>query len=142
MSVVNERIIESIAPQIVNRTKTKAGLRTVPLLDELKNQLLLIKKRPVNGFVISDNGEPLTKKKYDVRMKNFQKTTGVNCSAHQLRHSFATVAFEKNVPVKSVQIILGHKQISTTMDIYTDFREQSLIDAEAKLNSKKDNQNK
>ncbi len=47
--------------------------------------------------------------------------TGVTCTAHQLRHSFATIAFEADVPIKSVQEILGHKQLSTTMDIYTDF---------------------
>ncbi|MDY4255081.1 MAG: tyrosine-type recombinase/integrase, partial [Oscillospiraceae bacterium] len=51
------------------------------------------------------------------------------------RHSFATIAFECGVPVKSVQEILGHAQISTTMDIYTDFRNDALKAAGDLLNS-------
>ena len=41
-------------------------------------------------------------------------------SCHTLRHTFATRMCEKNVNIKAIQDILGHKDIQTTMDIYAD----------------------
>ena len=38
---------------------------------------------------------------------------------HSLRHTYATRLFENNVPIKTVQSLLGHKDITTTMNIYT-----------------------
>ncbi len=38
---------------------------------------------------------------------------------HSLRHTYATRLFEKEVPIKTVQILLGHSDISTTANIYT-----------------------
>lgn len=38
---------------------------------------------------------------------------------HSLRHTYATRLFENNVPIKTVQALLRHKDIATTMNIYT-----------------------
>ena len=45
-----------------------------------------------------------------------QALTGA--SAHWLRHTFATRAIERDVPMEVVQAQLGHANISTTMNIY------------------------
>lgn len=37
---------------------------------------------------------------------------------HGLRHSHASYLVEKNVPIKHIQERLGHKKISTTLDVY------------------------
>jgi len=47
-----------------------------------------------------------TKQNHDVRF-------------HDLRHSAATILLSIGVPAKVVQEILGHSQISMTMDIYS-----------------------
>lgn len=41
-------------------------------------------------------------------------------SCHSLRHTFATRMCETNVNIKVMQDVLGHKDIQTTMNIYTD----------------------
>lgn len=122
----------------IKKPKTAAGVRVVPLLKPLKEKLLAIKERRTDGYIFSDtNGDtPLTDSRYATLYKHFQNDTGVTCTAHQLRHSFATVAFECGIPVKSVQEILGHKQLSTTMDIYTDFRKKSILATADLLNEK------
>ena len=44
-------------------------------------------------------------------------------SNHILRHTFSTRLNENNVNVKVIQAILGHADVSTTMDIYVDATE-------------------
>lgn len=41
-------------------------------------------------------------------------------SCHSLRHTFTTRMVEAGVNIKVIQETLGHKDISTTLDIYTD----------------------
>lgn len=45
---------------------------------------------------------------------------------HALRHTFATRCIEKGVNPKSLQKILGHAQLSTTMDTYVHVTDDSL----------------
>ena len=40
-------------------------------------------------------------------------------STHSLRHTFANILCEKGFNTKSIQYLMGHDDISTTLDIYT-----------------------
>ena len=42
---------------------------------------------------------------------------------HILRHTFATRMCESDINIKVIQDILGHSEIQTTLDIYTDATE-------------------
>lgn len=53
---------------------------------------------------------------------------------HSLRHTYATRLFESKIPVKTVQVLMGHSDIETTMNIYTHVVEEVKIDAIEKLN--------
>lgn len=119
---------------VVKTPKTEAGNRIVPLLAPLKEEFLPRRKKP-DEYIISDDGKtPLTNRRFITLYDHYRKTTGITATAHQLRHSFATVAFEVGLDAKSVQEILGHKQLSTTMDIYTQFREAKINQAADLLN--------
>ncbi|MFP3259757.1 MAG: tyrosine-type recombinase/integrase [Sulfolobus sp.] len=52
------------------------------------------------------------------RLKRIGKKIGIDLRPHLLRHTFATVAIKKGVPLPAVQKLLGHKDIRTTQ-IYT-----------------------
>ena len=43
-----------------------------------------------------------------------------NFSCHVLRHTFATRLCESGINIKVIQSVLGHVDISTTMDVYVD----------------------
>ena len=114
--------------------KSSQGASVETGLKSKKKALLAIEQREPDKYIISDDGsKPLTKRRYITLMDKYRSETGTSFTAHQLRHSFATIAFENGVDPKTVQIILGHKQLSTTMDIYTDFRNQALNNAKAAL---------
>ena len=115
-------------------TKTKAGTRLVPLLRPLEERLIEL-ERNAEDYIFSDDGKKLlTNRRYITLYDNYKKQTGIKCTAHQLRHSFATKVYEMGLDFKDIQSILGHKQISTTMDIYTDFRDKRVESIADKLN--------
>ncbi len=125
----------------VKKPKTEAGCRIVPLLAPLKAKLSASQGKPTD-YIISDTGKsPLTKRRFETLYTNYQKNVGITATAHQLRHSFATVAIENGVDIKSVSEILGHKQISTTLDIYTDFRKAAIERSRTALNTAFSDQN-
>lgn len=106
----------------VKSTKTEASVGVVPILDALYNKI----KPKKSGVVFPDpnTGTYITNKRFTRLWKEFQTAAGVSCTPHQLRHAYATMLFEAEVPPEEAQALLRHAQLSTTMDIYTEIREQ------------------
>lgn len=134
ISVTKSVYHEGDRPKI-KKPKTDESIRYVPLLAPLKEKLLQTNQRPEQQYIFTYDGiTPLSNRRFTTMMKKYQEETGVTCTAHELRHSFATIAIENGIDAKIVQSILGHKQLSTTMDIYTDIRKSAIIRATEKLN--------
>ena len=115
----------------IKQPKTEKGTREVPLLDALDK---LLPKRLPKGYLFAEpNGEPLTDDHFFDAYKKYQQATGVTVTPHQIRHGYATALYECGVDFKTMQALLGHAQLSTTMDIYTHVRQNSLKAAEEKM---------
>ena len=100
--------------------KTEMSIGKIPMLDALRKILI-----PSKGLVFpNSNGEYLSKKQFEWQWRLYTEETGITSTPHQLRHAFATMLFEADIPPEEMQILLRHAQLSTTMDIYTDIREQ------------------
>lgn len=102
--------------------KTETSVGDVPILDKLYNVLTELPKQKGIIFPNSD-GDYLTKTQYDHRWTAYAKATGITSTPHQFRHAYATMLFEAGIPPEEAQVLLRHAQLSTTMDIYTDLRE-------------------
>ena len=57
-------------------------------------------------------------------------------SAHHLRHTFCTRLCENETNLKIIQDIMGHKDISTTMEIYAEATKEAKAHSFEKLNGK------
>lgn len=117
----------------IRHPKTKKGTRIVPLLNKLEEKIA-----PGKGLVFPYiDGGPLPKHIHQRQWEKYQKESGVKCTGHQLRHAYATMLYEAGIEPKDAQDLLGHAQLSTTMDVYTEIREsrrkkirESLLDAD------------
>lgn len=120
----------STTPHIKD-TKTEAGERSLPLLDALAEAL----PNKKSGYVFSDDGgkTPTPDCKIQRRYEAYQQRTGVSVTPHEIRHGYATALHEAGIDYKTAQELLGHAQLSTTMDIYTDILDKTIDDAANKM---------
>ncbi len=74
----------------------------------------------VRALFLNHRGERLTRQGFWLILKNYAKTAGIGgaITPHVLRHSFATHMLRGGAPLRNVQELLGHANISTTQ-IYT-----------------------
>lgn len=112
--------------------KTEKGFRDVPLLSALDKALSV---RLGRGFLFSlDGGEtPLTNDQVTELYNRYRAASGVTVTPHQIRHGYATALFENGIDPKTAQTLLGHAQLSTTMDIYTHVCENVIAAAAKKM---------
>ena len=134
----------------VNTPKTPAGKRKVPMLSFVKEAIIMEKERQelldlhciatIDGYTdfifINRFGNPqhqgtlnkaLRRIMRDCNQEILEKTDGKKevvllprFSCHTLRHTFTTRLCESGINIKVIQDVLGHADISTTMNIYAD----------------------
>ncbi|MCQ2386499.1 MAG: site-specific integrase, partial [Clostridia bacterium] len=110
--------------------KTKNGIRTVDLLDNLLSVL-----PDGSGYIFSmPDGKPLTKTAYRKRWAKYCNAIGYEITAHQLRHGYATLLYEAGIADKDAQELLGHSNITTTRNVYTHIRQSHREERTQKLN--------
>lgn len=134
----------------VNTPKTRASDRTVPMIESVKEALLHEKENQeltgvrcfdmVDGFTnfifvnrfgkVQHQGtlnKALRRIIRDCNLQIIDKSNGNDnitllpkFSCHTLRHTFTTRLCESGINIKVIQSVLGHSNISTTLDIYAD----------------------
>lgn len=124
---------------IKNGTKTYAGIRDIPIIDDLKTVLVTALEQQ------SDN--PYDLLFYDIKNDKIITTSQVNdffhrvcekCNIefrgqHALRHTFATRCIEAGVPAVVLKTWMGHTDIHITLDTYADVFNSMHKDSISKL---------
>lgn len=138
--------------------KTVSSYRTIPLTDRaydilkavhatrnfrkqsplLSETLTYIDRRTGKEmeFVLGDlvflnfrTGEPTKNSSYDTHLYKICDENGIErFCMHALRHTYATRAIENGMPPKTLQKLLSHASIKTTMDRYVHVTDESLAE--------------
>lgn len=152
----------------VSLPKTEAGIRSIPMLDIVKDAFEMIEEEQIEtganeteidgmtGFVFRNRfgqvPNPQTVNRTIKRItSSYNSEEVVNAkkerreavlvpdfSCHYLRHTFCTRLCEHETNLKVIQSIMGHKNIETTMDIYAEATEQKKQESFEKLAMKLD----
>ena len=153
----------------IHTPKTKAGNRKIPMLDEVKEAFLEEKRYQelgnlkckvtidgytdfifINRFGMTQHQGTLNRalrriirdcNEAQLSKQANPKVLLPKFSCHSLRHTFTTRLVEEGVNIKVVQDVLGHKDVKTTLNIYTDvtkeLKQEEFEDLQEKMNRKK-----
>ena len=105
---------------LLDTPKTKNSIREIPMSRELLRMLKPFKKigNP-SFFVLTNDAKPTKPRTYRSYYKNLMRDLEIpELKFHGLRHSFATRCIESNCDYKTVSVLLGHSNISTTLNLY------------------------
>ena len=105
---------------LLDSPKTKNSIREIPMSRELLRMLKPFKKI-VNPsfFVLTNDSKPTEPRTYRSYYKNLMRQLEIpEIKFHGLRHSFATRCIESKCDYKTVSVLLGHSNISTTLNLY------------------------
>lgn len=116
-------------------TKNKSSRRTLPLSESVKIRLLALKEQQeenrklcgnaynkdwLDYVFVNEVGDIIRPSYIESVFPRILKKCGLEHRRfHDLRHTCATLMNQQKVPLKQVQVYLGHSDIQTTSNIYT-----------------------
>lgn len=124
---VNKTYVKGTKDNIQGDTKTKTSNRVIPI----PSSLMILMKKYMLKQPRKNNSDPLFQTLKGTRitprnaLRQF-KAIGerIGCdwvNLHSMRHTFASKLFKEKVDIKVISKLLGHKDVSTTYNIYVHF---------------------
>lgn len=125
---VRRNIVFPVNSPILETLKSESGYRSIPLNPQLLEFLAPLGDE---GYIFGGES-PVSKSSFVKTMIRINRTIDLHgATAHIFRHTFATFLNAAGVDPKTIQYIMGHSDISTTMNRYTHMTEGSVIKAGA-----------
>jgi integrase len=100
------------------QAKTESSLRTIPLSETTAEYL---------------RGHRAQQRDVGKAFNSAMKKRAFNVDFYGLRHTFATLALQAGVSVKTVSVLLGHRSVKITLDHYAQVLDEMQIDAAVKI---------
>lgn len=105
---------------VIGLPKSKAGIRDVPINEPLLNLMRRCSRE--EGFVITGERNPngaMSSCGMNRQWQRIKRKIDVHgATPHVFRHTFATL-IQPHTDIKTLQTIMGHADIETTLDRYT-----------------------
>lgn len=133
--------------------KSEAGKRVVPIPDAIIPALTRPRSSSLMVCPSAETGEVMTGTAYKRAWESYLHYLNIRAggrdasrsrppiramepfTAHQLRHTYATMLYDAGVDVLTAQRLLGHGSVKTTMEVYTHLSEKKEQHSIAALNA-------
>ena len=146
VKIIRNRVVVD-GKSVVKEPKTATSVRTLdvplPLMQKLRkhkmqcmsNKLRLGKAYTATNYIIvHPDGKPIYPEYLSQMLTKLQERAGLpKCRFHDLRHLCASIMLLQGINVKVAQERLGHKDIATTMNIYSHVLPSSAKEAAEKI---------
>ncbi len=104
---------------VISAPKSRAGVRVIPLSDELYALCCKMNPGKSEAFVLTGSECYMEPRALQYRFHTIAKACNLeNVHFHTLRHTFATRCVEVGFDIKSLSEILGHANTRITLDRY------------------------
>jgi len=113
----------------VRKSKTKSGEKrkvyiSIETMNQFQEYIIDYHTTEVDTNQVFINlrgknkGDPIKYWTLQALIRRISKKTGIDFTAHMLRHSYATNLHDKRMEVSVIQKLLGHSQVQTTINMY------------------------
>ena len=141
-AISRERNPSGALEYVISTPKTESGIRSIPMLPEVRAELLRILDDKRKGFVFKNREGGLINQQSLNRairriVENYNSIEVQNAireerqavmiprfTSHMIRHSFCARLCENENNIKIIQDIMGHTDIRTTMEIYAEVSQE------------------
>lgn len=105
---------------IIGTPKTETSFRVIPISSKLAKLLESpMRYSDKDNYMLSNKSVPVEPRSYREHFNRLLRELGLpHINFHSLRHTFATRCIESHCDVKTVSSILGHSDVSTTLNVY------------------------
>jgi site-specific recombinase XerD len=114
------------------RNKIREVFFDVPLIENPLIEYLIWRTSVITKvmalFLNSKDNQGITTRSIQRMLKIYVEISGISLdlTPHILRHSYASISIEKGANIKAISQLLGHAQVSTTLEYYTHLSKEHL----------------
>ncbi len=134
---ISRQVVKVEGKTIVSTLKTKSSIRTIRLAKEMVELLAEIKETAKHEWMFPSPVKENAPRDPSAVYRRFQlileRAKCKKVRFHDLRHTFATMAIENGMDVKTLSAMIGHVSAETTLDIYSHITDTMQQQAAAKI---------
>ena len=120
---IARQVVKTATGCIITMPKTKSSIRTILLPQEMVTLLAELKKQTKGEWMFPSpvkEGEPRNPTAVYRRFQLIlERSSCKKIRFHDLRHTFATMALENGMDIKTLSAMIGHISAETTLNIYS-----------------------
>lgn len=104
---------------VITSPKSEKSKRKLPIPEKLINELTKLKNtHNDNDYLLTGKEKYIDPRTFYNHYKKFLKVINLDYTYHDLRHTFASNCIEIGIDSKSLMELLGHSNVTTTMNVY------------------------
>lgn len=134
---ISRQVVKAKSQMIVSPPKTKSSIRTIILPPDMVELLAELKATQNSEWIFPSPTNPTIPRNPSAIYSRFQlileRAQCKRIRFHDLRHTFATMALENGMDIKTLSAMIGHVSAETTLNIYSHITDNMQLQAAVRI---------